>query len=499
MNKLADLRRIEEDGNDNGNGNNGDDRRRRSDPDSATEIKRRKPRNNILKSTSSFVSRVLVHDAFARRLADRPQHAVLAFANINRAFQLLDLGGVGAPAKAKHEPLAKVFFTRAHMLCHAVNETTKGLGHLDVVMGSSAGDIIWWEPMSQRYMRLNKNGAVNPTPVLEIAWVPGSENLFLAAHEDGSLVMYDKERDDPGEDETGGESNEEDGVNEGGDNYYDDDDLDAADGRPYFRVVKSARAGVSSRANPVAVWKVSNQPVNALAFAPDGRHLAVACEDGTLRMIDYAAERMEDVFHSYYGGLECVAYSPDGRYVVTGGQDDLVAIWSVAARRLVARCPGHHSWVAAVAFDPWRCDGRSYRFGSVGADCHLLLWDFGPAMLHRPRMRSVAGGGGGGGGSGAASVAGSVAGVGVQRRRRRESLTPSWLRTDEEGMPPGSVFGSPSAAGGGERGLVDHPVEPRAAVAQLPPILSRVASDDPLCWLGFVEDAILTSSLEGEW
>lgn len=88
---------------------------------------------------------------------------------------------------------------------------------------------------------------------------------------------------------------------------------------------------------------------------------------------------------SYYGGLLCVCWSPDGRFIVTGGQDDLVSIWSLEDSVLVARCQGHNSWVTGVAFDPWRCDERNYRFGSVGEDCRLLLWDFSVGTLHRPR------------------------------------------------------------------------------------------------------------------
>jgi catabolite repression protein CreC len=94
---------------------------------------------------------------------------------------------------------------------------------------------------------------------------------------------------------------------------------------------------------------------------------------------------MTDIYGSYYGGFTCVTWSPDGKYVVTGGQDDLVTIWSLAERQIVARCPGHDSWVTAVAFDPWRCDDKTYRFGSVGDDCKLLLWDFNVGMLHRPK------------------------------------------------------------------------------------------------------------------
>lgn len=53
--------------------------------------KRRKPKNNMSKSSSSFISRVINHDALSKRLQDRPGNGLFAFANINRAFQWLDL------------------------------------------------------------------------------------------------------------------------------------------------------------------------------------------------------------------------------------------------------------------------------------------------------------------------------------------------------------------------------------------------------------------------
>ena len=42
--------------------------------------------------------------------------------------------------------------------------------------------------------------------------------------------------------------------------------------------------------NPVASWKISNQRINAFAFSPDCRRLAVVSEDGSLRIIDYLKE-----------------------------------------------------------------------------------------------------------------------------------------------------------------------------------------------------------------
>lgn len=53
--------------------------------------KRRKPKNNIAKSNSSFISRCIVSENLAKRLQDRPANGYFAFANINRAFQWVDL------------------------------------------------------------------------------------------------------------------------------------------------------------------------------------------------------------------------------------------------------------------------------------------------------------------------------------------------------------------------------------------------------------------------
>lgn len=53
--------------------------------------------------------------------------------------------------------MTKILFTRAHCICHDVNHVTKSTTHVDMVLGFSTGDIIWWEPTTQKYSRLNKN------------------------------------------------------------------------------------------------------------------------------------------------------------------------------------------------------------------------------------------------------------------------------------------------------------------------------------------------------
>ncbi|KAI1504708.1 WD40-repeat-containing domain protein [Biscogniauxia marginata] len=417
--------------------------------------KRRKPKNNMTKSNSSFISRVIVNESISKKLLDRPGNGLFAFANINRAFQWLDLS-----SSNKADYLTKILFTKAHCLSHDVNLATKSLSHIDVIMGFSTGEVIWWEPMSQRYTRLNKNGVINKTPVSQIRWIPGAENLFLAAHMDGSLVVYDKEKEDAifNLEEEEARCSGEPAPHKAADHFRD------------ISVLKSVHSK-NQKTNPVAVWKLSNQRINAFKFSPNNRHLAVVSEDGTMRIIDYLKEELLGVYNAYYGGFTCVCWSPDGKYVLTGGQDDLISIWCPEDTTLIARCQGHQSWVTSVAFDPWRCDERNYRFGSVGEDCRLCLWDFNVGMLHKPKAASN------------------------RQRGSVSSRVPPLQRAETQGtsasmIRPDSVV---SVLDIEEEKIINHPVEPRQRVAILPPVLTKIADKDPLSWIEFTEDAIMTS------
>ncbi|KAK3051729.1 hypothetical protein LTR09_007029 [Extremus antarcticus] len=418
---------------------------------------RSKPKNNIVKSNSSFVSRVIPHEGLPKRLSERSQDGLMAFANINRAYVWLDLN-----SDIKTENLTKVLFTKAHALCHDVNTLTKSVSHVDIIMGFNTSDIIWYEPMSQKYARLNKNGQITTSPIQRILWLPNKENLFITAHFDGTLMVYDKEKEDAAfvpEDAPPVENGHTNGETKT---------------KPGFTITKSVQSR-DQKTNPVAAWKLSNMKLNDMTFSPDGQLLAIVCEDGTLTILDYIHERVLDVYRSYYGAMLCCTWSPDGRYVLTGGQDDLVSIWSLADQELVARCVGHESWVTDVKFDPWRCDERNYRFGSVGEDCRLLLWDFSVGMLRRPKVRAR----------------GSVGGTG-----RKESMaTVNRMRSNS------SRSDGVGEGGEGEVEVV-HAVDAMTSTAQLPPVMSKAADPHPLCWLGFEEGSILTSCKEGhirEW
>ena len=108
-----------------------------------------------------------------------------------------------------------------------------------------------------------------------------------------------------------------------------------------------------------------------------------------------------------------------------------------------------------MAFDPWQCDGRNYRFGSVGEDRRLLLWDFNIGMLRRPKVAGVR--------NNRASVSSHVPGsVGGPGRMRTESHATNRLRSNS-GLTDGE--------GEEEEELVEHQVESRTVTAELPPVM----------------------------
>ncbi|WP_331732147.1 hypothetical protein [Streptomyces sp. NBC_00989] len=112
----------------------------------------------------------------------------------------------------------------------------------------------------------------------------------------------------------------------------------------------------------------------AVAFSPDGRTLADGGERG-LQLWDVTTGKVRAQFTSH-GAVTAVAFSPDGR-TLAAAQDRAVGLWDVASHRLRATVKVHTLVPWSVAFSP---DGRLLAAG--GADGTVRLWD---AATRRPR------------------------------------------------------------------------------------------------------------------
>jgi len=310
--------------------------------------------------------------------------------------------------------------------CHDFNRITQSKDRLESILGFSTGDLILHDPLRKFHNQFNRENCISAGSVTAVVWIPNVPNLFLAAYSTGNLFLFDKDK----EDQTFVE--------------------------PLIDVNSFSVYKHEGKYNPVARWHISRSAINDLSFSPDGKYLAVACQDGYLRVFEFKAERLLLAFRSYYGGFLCVTWSPDSEYLLTGGEDDLISLWSFQSRKLILRGRAHQSWVSRVAFDPWNCSGENYTFASAGQDTRLALWEFTKSAIPKPRLKSG-------------------------KRRDTNSELPKVIPVDqeEEAFP------------------IIVPAVLNSDVGFLEPVVIHRAATEPLSDVLFIKDCVVTSCWAG--
>jgi len=125
----------------------------------------------------------------------------------------------------------------------------------------------------------------------------------------------------------------------------------------------------------------------SISVSPDGRTLAAASEDNTIKIWDVASGQMLRALTGHKDWVYSVAFSPDGRTLASGAgyqnsptisHDNTIKLWDLASGHELRTLAGHSEPVTCVRFSP---DGRT--LASASMDLTVKLWDVPSGQLLR--------------------------------------------------------------------------------------------------------------------
>jgi WD40 repeat protein len=128
-----------------------------------------------------------------------------------------------------------------------------------------------------------------------------------------------------------------------------------------------------------------------VAFRPDGKLLATASKDHTIKLWDAETGREIRTLQGHTSDVYSLAFSPDGKLLATASEDHGIKLWDPDTGKEVRALTGHGNDVYNVTFSP---DGK--RLASCGQDRTARLWDVATGKLlhtlsgHTDRVVTVA-------------------------------------------------------------------------------------------------------------
>jgi WD40 repeat protein len=146
----------------------------------------------------------------------------------------------------------------------------------------------------------------------------------------------------------------------------------AADGKTlavasFSRELRLFDVGKKRESSEARVIAIDDSHITAVGFTPNGKHLAIAAANGTALVREIGNDEKRISLGSHPFAIWSLAFDEDGQRMAAGSWDGTTRIWDTSSWRMIQKLKGHEESVSAMIL------GRQGMI-SAGLDGRLLFW-----------------------------------------------------------------------------------------------------------------------------
>jgi WD40 repeat protein len=109
--------------------------------------------------------------------------------------------------------------------------------------------------------------------------------------------------------------------------------------------------------------------IRRMALNSDGSKLFLACQDGTVRVLETDFFNQLEDFYAHVDGVSSIAVNPQNTLLFTGGKDAILRIWDLQTFQQVKAIPAHNYVIYDIQFL------SDEQFITVSRDKSIKIWD----------------------------------------------------------------------------------------------------------------------------